>query len=111
MFAVGSFSQVLVENVQAECMEGEKTGIDTNTPAVEVKSFLFFGDIVGAHRRVSTLNGSGRNRQKQDAKHAWDGQVGHRRELQGGKTEKFEGGNLRRVNEGRKDHRFLLLMI
>ena len=90
---------------------GSQMGYLVSKGSEDGVSRVFFVYMVEARGRAGSLNGSGRNRQKQDAKHAWGGQVGHRRELQGGKTEKFEGGNLRRVNEGRKDHRFLLLMI
>ena len=64
----------------------------------------FFLSTVKAHGRAITLNRSGRNRQKRDAKHACMEKETPRRKK---KTDKFGGFW---VKEGRKDHGFGLGM-
>ena len=65
-----------------------------------MKHFAFFVCRVEARGRVSTLNESGRNKQKQDAKHAFMEKETARRK--NWKIRRDLGG----VNEGRKDHVF-----
>lgn len=77
-----------------------------------VELYCIFLYIVEARGRASTVHGSGRNRQKQDAKHACMHGVGingYRRNLQGGKIGRRRdlGGD----NEGRKDQGLGLRMI
>ena len=67
--------------------------------------FWFFGDILKPRGKASTLNGLGRNSQKQDAKHACIEKETPRRKKW--KNRRDLGG----VNEGRKDHGYGLGMI